>query len=301
MVVVIDGNNLACRCFFAIEPLTTSGGKQTNATYGFLNSLQAYGERFKNSNFFIVWDGAGKKEAHELYSEYKSNRSKLPQELFDQIKDIQRVVSILGIPQYQIDNVEADDVVGTIAIKARKLGKKVIIISNDHDFEQLITNHIKIITPALSIVKETMKSKSFVLKKYGGLKPKQLTDFMAIVGDGSDNVKGVPGVGDKTVIPLMNANGSLENIFKNINNLKTFDKNGVLKDVSDKLKSKIYDNIDLIKVFKRIVTLDCNVDIEIDFNSKKNINKESLENIFYELEFNKFLGKIDKWISIFAK
>lgn len=301
MVTIIDGNNLACRCWFAIEPLTTSTGQMTNVIYGFLKSLRLYVKRFKGSKFFIVWDGAGKKEAHKLYADYKSNRSKFPDEFFEQIRELQKIIKLLSIPQYQIDNVEADDVIGTITKKARKKGHKVIIISADHDFEQLISKHVNIIVPSLAMYKEKWKDYEFILEKYGDLKPKDLIDVMSLSGDGSDNVKGLKGVGEKTAISLIRANNGLLNLLNDIDNTKTYDRKGNLKNATDKLKEQIKNNVELIKIFNQIVKLDCTLNIVADFNYNRIIDVEKLQNVFEELEFKSFLNDFESWIKIFSE
>jgi len=297
-IIIIDGNHLACRAFFAIKDLKTSTGISTNATYGFINCIRSYARRWENALITVAWDGAGKKEAHNLLDEYKADRKPLPNDLYSQFSDIKRILSALSIPQFCLDHVEADDIIGTLTLKARKEGHKVIIVSSDHDFEQLITKHVQIMVPSLAAYKEIFKDYSFVDEKYNGLRPKQLIEMMSLAGDGSDNVSGVEGIGSKTAISLIKANENLQQILESPGDLKNINKKGEFVDASKKLKQKISDNIRMIKVFNKIVKIDCHVPINIKFK-KGTVNLEKLKQIFKELEFKRFLKDIGEWQELF--
>jgi DNA polymerase I len=301
MVSILDGNHLACRCFFAIDPLTTSNGQQTNLVYGFINTVKMFVSRYGSENhLFITWDAPGKKTRHELYPEYKADRKPFPQEFYDQLDITYEFISALNIPQYKITGIEADDIIGTLTKKSRKKGQKVLIISSDHDFEQLISPHVKVLVPSLAKSKEFLKDYNYVIIEYEDIKPSQLIELYALTGDSSDNIKGLEKVGIKTAIKLLKANGTLENIVRSTN-LKILDKNGVLKDAKDDLKKKVNENKDILMLNKKLVTIDCDLDsVEPYFNYRREIDFDKLYKMFEQYEFKKFLKDIDQWKKIFS-
>jgi len=298
MVFIIDGNHLACRCFFAIDALMTSYGKSTNAIYGFVTFLRSFIKRFGVENhYFIAWDSRSKTWRHELYPEYKLGRKKFPDHFYEQLDDIREIIKILGISQYKIESIEADDIIGTLTYKARKNRQRVIIVSSDHDFEQLISNNVKVLSPSLAQSKEKLKDYDFVVNKYN-LEPKQLIDYMALCGDSSDNVLGIPGFGPKTVTNLLKANENLDNILINVNNLKILNKKNILIDASKNIKKKISDNLDTILLSKKLVTINCLLDIEPVF-IKNTLNLGKLIVYFRKLEFMRLLNNLQNWKSVF--
>ena len=301
MVIIVDGNHLASRCYFAIDPLTTSKGHLTNVTYGCINTIRSYKKRFGNAYLIIVWDGRGKKEEHKIYEQYKADRKAFPEEYYIQIKDTQNILNALNVIQFQYDNIEADDVIGTITYKARKKGQKVVIISSDHDFEQLISSHVQIIIPSLAIYKEKTKDYNYVLERYVGLKPSQLVEMMSLTGDDSDNLDGIDGIGNKIAARLIKANGSLENVISNVDNLKTYNKKNELIDAPDNLKTKIKNNIETIKICNKVVALNCHLDVDVKFEHTRQIHIDRLKELFINFEFKSFLNEIDQWQSIFSR
>jgi DNA polymerase-1 len=296
VVVIIDGNHLACRSYYGIKPLITTYGKETQCIYGVLNSLRIFYKRFKSPNtfFFIVWDIGGKSWRHKSYPLYKSDRAGIGGSFYEQANTIRDILKCFDINQYMQENVEADDFAGTLAFKARKKGERVLIISGDHDFEQLISSHIQVLCPKPGGKPEILKDLNYVRNTYQ-LEPQQLIEVMALAGDPSDHIGGIDGVGEKTAITLLKANNGLENLLKNVDNLKTISrKNNEVVDASENLKKKIKENIDTIRFVKKLVTID--LKLEIDFKlERRKPDFDKLQASFKEFEFNRFLSDIEKW------
>ena len=293
MVVIIDGNQLACRCYFSLiknnSVLTTKAGKRTELIYGFLNSFRKIIRTYKDSNFMLTWDG-GNKKRQSIYPLYKSGRKKFEDAFYEQLVDLRTIISFIGIPQYHFKDVEADDLIGTLTIKSRKKGQKVLIISSDHDFEQLISKHVTVLHP---LGNNIIKDVQFVLDNYGVL-PNRLLEVMAITGDPTDAIPGIEGVGDKTAAKLILANGCLDNILKYPDDLKTMNRKGEIVDAKDKLKLKVKENLENIKLAYRLAEIDCDMEIEPVFEREKHDYGKLKEN-FERLEFNEFITKFETW------
>lgn len=302
MVFIIDGNHLACRCFYAVDLLTTSKGKPVNLIYGFISSLKTYVRRFglKNNYFFITWDSKGKTSRHKIYSEYKGNRKGFSDEFYEQLNDVYEIVEALSIEQFKIVGIEADDIVGTLANRSRKKGQKVLIISADHDFEQLITKSVKILSPSLAISKEKIKDKDYVIKKYE-IEPNRLVEVMSIVGDSGDNIIGVDGIGEKIAVRLLKANGNLNNVLNNADSLKILNKKGEIKEATDNIKRKIKENVKVIKLNRKLVEINCHLEVSPKFKVIKSIDKDKLKLLFEKFEFRKFINEIEKWEAVFTQ
>ena len=210
-LILIDGTAYLYRAFHALPPLTNIQGENTGAIHGFLKALFKIIEDFAPEHIGVVFDAKGKNFRHDIYSEYKANRSKMPDELSEQIPKLYEILELLGYPPIIIDGVEADDVIGTLSKQFRKT-KDIRIFSGDKDFAQLVNSSVAIINP---ITLETMDE--VAVKKKFGIDAKHIIDFLALVGDKSDNIPGLPGVGSKTASRLINQYGSVENIIKNKN------------------------------------------------------------------------------------
>ena len=303
MIVIIDGNQLACRCYFALNKpgnnteLTTSYGIRTELIYAFLNSFKLLVKTYKDNNntiFFLTWDG-GNAKRKSIFPAYKAGRKPFESAFYKQLDEIRKIVSFLGIKQYYFSDIEADDLIGTLTIKSRKLGKKVLIISSDHDFEQLISKHVTVLHPmGNNIVKDV----DWVKNKYG-IEPSKIIDIMSMTGDATDNIPGIESIGPKTAVNLILANGSLENIFMNIETLKTLNRKGDIVDVKEDLKVKIKENFDNIRLANKLCQLDCNLKIEPDFK-KQPKDFASLETSFKEFEFQQFLENFMQWETEFS-
>jgi len=296
MVIIIDGNQLACKCYFSLSPLTNSSGKRTETIYGFLGSFKKYIKTYQDNDthIFVTWDG-GNDKRKSIFPDYKAGRKKFEDAFYEQLDSLRKILKCIGIKQYHIKSVEADDLIGTLTFKSRKKGKKVLIISSDHDFEQLISRHVKVIH---TIGKKTViKDEQFVLDNYG-ITPNRLSEVMALTGDPTDNIPGIEGIGDKTAAKLVLANGSLKNIIDNPDDLKIFNKSGLVVDAKSNLKQKIKSSVNNIKIAYDLVRLRYNIDVEPDFSVQKT-DFENLKNLFETLEFRLFLNEFERWTKCF--
>ena len=272
-LILIDGTAYLYRAFHALPPLTNKQGENTGAIHGFLKALFKIIEDFAPEHVGLVFDAKGKNFRHDIYSDYKANRSKMPDELSEQIPKLYEILELLGYPPIIIDGVEADDVIGTLSKQFRKT-KVVRIFSGDKDFAQLVNSSVAIINP---ITLETMDE--VAVKKKFGIDAKHIIDYLALVGDKSDNIPGLPGVGSKTASRLINQYGSVENIIKNKNL------------ISGKVGETLKENIDQLKLSKILATIKEDLDLNINLKNliKKDTDDDKIVKIFKRLELNSLL------------
>ena len=272
-LILIDGTAYLYRAFHALPPLTNKQGENTGAIHGFLKALFKIIEDFAPEHIGLIFDAKGKNFRHDIYSEYKANRSKMPDELSEQIPKLYEILELLGYPPIIIDGVEADDVIGTLSKQFRKT-KDVRIFSGDKDFAQLVNSSVAIINP---ITLETMDE--VAVKKKFGIDAKHIIDYLALVGDKSDNIPGLPGVGSKTASRLINQYGSVENIIKNKNL------------ISGKVGETLKENVDQLKLSKILATIKEDLDLNINLENliKKDTADEKIVKIFKRLELNSLL------------
>ena len=272
-LILIDGTAYLYRAFHALPPLTNKQGENTGAIHGFLKALFKIIEDFAPEHIGLVFDAKGKNFRHDIYSDYKANRSKMPDELSEQIPKLYEILELLGYPPIIIDGVEADDVIGTLSKQFRKT-KDVRIFSGDKDFAQLVNSSVAIINP---ITLETMDE--VAVKKKFGIDAKHIIDYLALVGDKSDNIPGLPGVGSKTASRLINQYGSVENIIKNKNL------------ISGKVGETLKENVDQLKLSKILATIKEDLDLNINLKNliKKDTDDDKIVKIFKRLELNSLL------------
>ncbi len=268
---IVDGSSYIYRAFHAMPPLTTSSGRPTGAIKGVSNMMMNLKNENDGSSIITVFDAKGKTFRSDIYSDYKANRPPMPDELRLQLDPIKSICKAIGFPIVEIEGVEADDVIATIVKIAKEEGYSCVISSLDKDLMQLVED------PAVSMI-NTMTNKKFnekdVIEKFG-VKPNQIRDMLALVGDSSDNIPGVPKVGQKTAAKWLNEFGDLESIKENASSIK-----GV---VGENLRNSLDDldrNINL-------VSLKQDVDIQVKFNDllTQNPDDDELNKIFSELEF----------------
>jgi DNA polymerase-1 len=275
-IFVIDGSSYLYRAYHAMPPLSTSSGQPTGAVKGVTNMLMNLKKDSEGSPIIVVFDAKGKTFRSDIYSEYKANRPPMPDELRDQLVPVKSICRAIGFPLIEIEGVEADDVIATISKMAKDAKYKCVISSLDKDLMQLVED------PHTTMM-DTMKHKIFneesVFEKFG-VKPNQIRDMLALVGDTSDNIPGIPKVGQKTAAKWLNEYGDLNSIKENAESIK-----GV---VGENLRNALDDldrNIEL-------VSLKNDIDINQSFEDLLafNPNEEELDKIFAELEF-KAVGK----------
>lgn len=284
--VIIDAMALAYKAYFAFinRPLKTKTGEPTSAVYGFLNQIFKIIEDTRPDYIAVATDSKEKTFRHEKYEKYKSTREEMPEDMVPQIKRIREVIEAFKIPLYIKPGFEADDIIGTAVKKATEKGLLSYAITPDKDYVQLITDDVKIIKPGKSTDEIVIIDKKKVKEDYG-FEPHQMIDFLALVGDSSDDIPGVAGIGPKTAQPLIEQFGSIENIYKNIDQIE---KAGVKKKL-EQGKANAF----LSKELATIVT-----DVDFDFNLEDakfcEPDYDALTKLFVELEFKSFGGKLVK-------
>ncbi|WP_045973037.1 DNA polymerase I [Xenorhabdus doucetiae] len=213
-LILVDGSSYLYRAYHAFPPLTNSSGEPTGAMYGVLNMLRSLIMQYKPSHVAVVFDAKGKTFRDELFAEYKSHRPPMPDDLRLQIEPLHKMVKAMGLPILVVSGVEADDVIGTLALQAEKEGRSVLISTGDKDMAQLVTPNITLI----NTMTNTILGPEGVKEKYG-IPPELMIDFLALMGDSSDNIPGVPGVGEKTALGLLQGIGGLDDIYARLDDI----------------------------------------------------------------------------------
>ncbi|MEK6727453.1 MAG: DNA polymerase I [Candidatus Omnitrophota bacterium] len=277
---LIDATAFCYRAFYALKGLSTSFGQPTNAIYGFLNILNKILKAEKPDYLAVCFDVSRETFRAKKFAEYKINRPPMPEGLSSQVPIIKEIVAAYGIPIFQKQGFEADDIIATLASKAKSKGLSITIISSDKDILQLVDEFTVVFSPYKD-EGVTYTSKK-VLERYG-VPAQKVTDIIALMGDQADNIPGIPGIGEKTATELISSFGSLEDLLKNVDKIN-----------QEKIRKSIEDNIVQLKLNKELTDLDKEVDI--DFNLEKiRIGKpdfKELYKLFKRLEFKKFLKEL---------
>ncbi|MCL6518557.1 MAG: DNA polymerase I [Armatimonadetes bacterium] len=281
-VILIDGNSLLYRAFFALPHFSTLENQPTNAIYGLAMMLLRLLEEEKPDIVIVSFDAPEKTFRHEEYVEYKAHRKRAPDELRSQGPIAREMIEAFNIPILEVPGYEADDVVGTVARKAESEGYDVIIVTGDLDALQLVDSKVKVMTTVRGVTETVIYDEKSVEARYS-LKPKQLIDYKALKGDPSDNIPGVPGIGDKTAVKLIKEFGSLENILAHIDDIQ-----------EARLREQIRNSIDQALLSKRLATIKTDVPININLEQcrlrKPNLPK--LRELFKRLEFRSLLKRL---------
>ena len=287
--VLVDGNSIMNRAFYGImgsKMLTTKDGKYTNAVYGFLAIMFKLLDDVKPKYMAVAFDLKAPTARHKMYEGYKANRKGMPDELAEQMPIIKEILRAMNIDIVEKEGYEADDVLGTLSRYGEKHKLEVVILSGDRDTFQLATNKVTIRIPHTKAGKtETDEyNKEKIIEKYG-IKPKQLIDVKGLQGDTSDNIPGVPGVGEKTALKLIQEYGSIENLYKKIEEGKD--------DLKGKQREKIVENKDLAYLSKTLGTINLEVPIEDNLEDFKveEWDKQKVYEIFKELNFNRYIDR----------
>ncbi|MEJ2492977.1 MAG: DNA polymerase I [Ignavibacteriaceae bacterium] len=284
--VIVDAMAMAYRAYFAFisRPLTTKSGEPTSAVFGFMNQLVKVLEDHKPDYIAVATDSKEKTFRHKMYKEYKATREAMPEDMIPQIGRIKQIVELLNIPLYIKPGYEADDIIGTAVKLAEKKGMESFAITPDKDYMQLVTEKVKVARPGRGSDDVTIYDVAKVKETYG-FEPKQMIDYLALVGDSSDNIPGVRGVGEKTATPLIQKYGSIENLYKNIDKIE---KAGV--------KKKLEENKENAFLSKELATIQCSVPIEFDFDKAKfeKPDFDKLREVFVELEFKNLFTRLLK-------
>lgn len=284
LFVIIDAMALAYKAYFAFisRPLSTKKGEPTSAVYGFMTQLLKVLEMHKPDYIAVAFDSKEKTFRHEKYEAYKSSREEMPEDMVPQLQRIKQIVEALKMPVYILPGYEADDIIGTAVKKAERLGLESLAITPDKDYFQLITDKVKIVRPGRSTDEVVIYDKKKVIDELG-FEPKYMVDYLALIGDTSDDIPGVPGIGPKTAVPLIQKFGTIENIYKNLDKIE-----------KESLRKKLLENRDKAFLSKELATIHTEVPLEFNFDEAKfeKPDFEKLREIFVELEFKSLYSKL---------
>ena len=289
--LVIDGNSILNRAFYGLAGarMTTSEGLHTNAVFGFLNIYYMIIEKFTPDYVAVAFDLKAPTFRHKMFDEYKGTRKGMPDELKEQMPIIKEVLKAMNIPIFEMEGYEADDILGTIASLNEKNTQKDVftyILTGDRDSFQLISSKTNIIFPSTKMGKTdyTVYTPE-LLKEEKNIEPYQVVDIKSLMGDASDNIPGVRGIGEKTAYTLIEKYTTLENIYKNIDTL----------DASAKVIEKLKNDEEMAKLSYTLATINREVPLNLDYEANRisEVNKEALYPLFKKLAFNKFLSKYD--------
>ena len=281
-LILIDGSSYLFRAFHALPPLVTSKGQPTGAIYGVINMIRKLMNTHTFDYFAVVFDPKGKTFRHQLFPDYKANRTVMPDELRVQIAPLHELIVAMGLPLIIQDGVEADDVIGTLAVDAEKQGIKTLISTMDKDMAQLVNDKITLI----NTMSDRVLDIAGVKEKFG-VTPNQMIDYLALMGDTSDNIPGIPKVGEKTAAKWLETYGSLDEVIKN----------------ADKITGKVGENLrthlNNLTMSRELVTIvrDVKLNVELPQLTIKEKNTEKCRTLFAELEFTKWLQELQTVVS----
>lgn len=282
-LIIIDGNSLINRAYYAIQrPMITKDGIYTQGIYGFLTMLNKILNDHKADYLAVAWDRKAPTFRHEEYKEYKAGRKKMPMELAMQLPLMKDVLQAMNIKMLEIDGFEADDIIGTVAKEAETKDIKTLIITGDKDELQLASKDTRVLITKKGISEFEIYDDEKMMEKYG-FTPQQFIDYKGLMGDSSDNIPGLPGVGEKTADKLIKQFGNVENLLENTDQIENV-----------KLRQKVEDNAHLAIMSKRLATIHTQVPIDLNFDEYKfeDPDYKKLMELYVKLEFNSFLKKL---------
>lgn len=283
-LVLVDGSSYLYRAFHAFPPLTNSTGEPTGAMYGVLNMLKSLISQVQPSHIAVVFDAKGKTFRDEMFEQYKSHRPPMPDDLRKQIQPLHDIIRALGIPLLVIEGVEADDVIGTLAVSASKANQKVLISTGDKDMAQLVDDNIMLI----NTMNNTLLDRDAVIEKYG-IPPELIIDYLALMGDSADNIPGVAGVGEKTALGLLQGIGSMAEIYANLDKVAELPIRG-----AKKLGDKLLAGKEMADLSYRLATI--KTDVALDITPEQLTlgasNNDQLTEYFGRYEFKRWLNEV---------
>lgn len=282
-LLILDGNSLMNRAFYALPPLTNADGLNTNAIYGFINMLFKMKEEITPDYIVTTFDLKAPTFRHKEYVDYKAGRKKMPPELAEQFPVVKELLEKLAINIFEIEGFEADDLIGTLSRFAVEKGIEVYIVTGDKDALQLADDNVKVVINKKGMTEKEIYDKKRFLEEYS-ITPKQFIDVKGLMGDNSDNIPGVPGVGEKTAFKLIVEYGSVENVLMNIDKIS-----------GNKLKENLLKYSEQAVFSKKLATIITDVPIEIDLasiKSKDNYDIKAIRELFTRLQFKTLLNKL---------
>ena len=276
--ILVDGSSYLFRAFHALPPLTNSAGQPTGAIFGVINMLKKLVAEYRPRYMAVVFDAKGETFRHKMYDQYKANRPPMPDDLRSQIELLHELVDALGYPRLVIPGVEADDVIGTLAHQAEAEGMKVLVSTGDKDIAQLVNDDITLI----NTMNNQLMTPETVVEKFG-VRADQIIDYLALVGDASDNIPGIPKVGPKTAAKWLNQYGNLDGIVAHADEIK------------GKVGEYLRDNLQQLALSYQLASIACDVDLDVKPEDLKihQGDPEKLKSLYQNLEFKNWLAELE--------
>jgi DNA polymerase-1 len=284
-LILVDGSSYLYRAFHALPPLTNSKGKPTGAVKGVINMMRRLQKDYPESTHVVVFDAKGKTFRDEIYSDYKAHRPPMPDDLRLQIEPIHKIIQAMGMPMLIIEGVEADDVIGTLALQATAAEQPVVISTGDKDIAQMVNEHIVM----ENTMTNTVLDRAGVIEKFG-IPPELIIDYLALLGDKSDNIPGVPGVGEKTALGLLQGIGGLDAIYTRLDEVASLEFRGA-KTMAPKLEA----HRELAYLSYQLATIKTDVKMDLAIGELHNgeANQPALLALFKELEFKTWIKELE--------
>jgi len=275
--ILVDGSSYLFRAFHGMPPLTNGKGQATGAIFGVINMLGKLLEQYQPEKMAVIFDAKGPTFRNEMYSEYKAHRPPMPDELRTQIEPIHEIVKALGLPLLVIDGVEADDVMGTFAQQATKAKHDTLISTGDKDLAQLVNEHVTLI----NTMTNTFSTPEYVVEKFG-VRPDQIIDYLALVGDSADNIPGIPKCGPKTAVKWLTAFGNIDNLIANA------------PMIGGKIGEHLRNNIDQLHLSRELteIKLDCDLPVNLDDIKRHPVDMQRLAELFSEYDLKNWLNQV---------
>ncbi|MED1951022.1 DNA polymerase I [Brevibacillus centrosporus] len=280
--VLIDGNSIANRAFYALPLLSTSTGLHTNAVLGFTTMLLKVIEEMKPTHIMVAFDAGKVVFRHSEYADYKGGRAKTPPELSEQFPLIRELLDAFSIQRFELEGYEADDIIGTLTKRADEQAWKTTVITGDKDMLQLVSEHVSVALTRKGVSEIELYTPQEIQDKYG-LAPLQIIDLKGLMGDTSDNIPGVPGVGEKTALKLLHEYGSVEEVLANVDRVS-----------GKKLQENLRENVDKAKMSKELATIlrEAPVELDVQETGYDGYDGTALSEFFKRMEFKSLLSKI---------
>ena len=285
-LVLVDGSSYLYRAYHALPPLTNSKGMPTGAVKGVINMMRRLQKDYPQSTLVVVFDAKGKTFRDDMYSEYKANRPPMPDDLRLQIEPIHQIIQAMGLPMLIIDGVEADDVIGTLAVQATLAKQPVVVSTGDKDIAQLVNEYITLV----NTMTNTVLDREGVIEKFG-IPPELIIDYLALLGDKSDNIPGVPGVGEKTALGLLQGIGGLDAIYARLDEISVLEFRG-----AKKMAPKLEEHRDLAYLSYQLATIKTDVEMPLNISQLHNspADEQGLATLFADMEFKTWVAESDK-------
>ncbi|MBR0374824.1 MAG: DNA polymerase I [Mogibacterium sp.] len=282
-LVLIDGNSLLFRAYFAMRDMVTKDGIHTQGAFAFINMLQKIMQDHAPDSMAVAFDMKGKTFRHDMYDDYKAGRMKTPVELLQQVPIMHRILQAMNIAVLELPTYEADDIIGTVSRDASEAGYDVLIITGDKDELQLIDENVRVMINRKGVTDFDLYDEAAMMERYG-ITPTQFIDLKGLMGDSSDNIPGIPGVGEKKGLQLLKQYGSVEGVIEHAD------------EIPGKLGETVRNNLDSASMSKTLATIIRNAPIEYNLEDLKitEPNYDELIEIYKELEFNTFLKRLNE-------